>query len=121
MQLVHLMMTQLLQKLLSDRDEVVLLYGRWVLCSCGAKFDDYSDAENHLVKHNRRQQQQKCVATTNNEGVKSEKEIQQLDFNSKNLNCLTKDVGIDNVTSSLKLSSSTVTEDRYVYSKVCDW
>ena len=51
-------MTELLQNLLSDRDEVLLLYGKWLLCSCGQTFDDYSEAENHLVlKHQRRQQQ----------------------------------------------------------------
>ena len=50
-------MTELLQKLLNDRDEVLLLYGKWLLCSCGQTFDDYSEAENHLVlKHQRRQQ-----------------------------------------------------------------
>ena len=42
-------MTQLLQKLLNDRDDVLLLYKKWTLCSCGQKFDDYTDAENHLV------------------------------------------------------------------------
>lgn len=49
-------MSVLLQKLLHDRDVVMLLYHKWVLCSCGEKFEEYTDAENHLVsKHQRRQ------------------------------------------------------------------
>ena len=55
-------MTELLQKLLNDRDEVLLLYEKWLFCSCGQKFDDYSEAENHLVlKHQRRQQQRNNI------------------------------------------------------------
>ena len=48
-------MTELLQKLLNDRDVALLLYQKWALCSCGEKFDEYTEAENHLViKHQRR-------------------------------------------------------------------
>ena len=48
-------MSVLLQKLLHDRDVVLLLYQNWSLCSCGEKFEEYTDAENHLVlKHQRR-------------------------------------------------------------------
>ena len=49
-------MTVLLQKLLNDRDEVLLLYKNFSLCSCGHEFGDYAEAENHLVlKHQRRE------------------------------------------------------------------
>ena len=48
-------MSVLLQKLLYDRDVVILLYQKWSLCSCGEKFEEFTDAENHLVlKHQRR-------------------------------------------------------------------
>ena len=48
-------MSVLLQKLLYDRDVVLLLYQKWAVCSCGEKFEEYTDAENHLVlKHQRR-------------------------------------------------------------------
>ena len=50
-------MTALIQKLLVDRDEVLLLHGAWATCSCGQKFDDYTDAENHLVLHHQRSKQ----------------------------------------------------------------
>ena len=43
----------LLQKLLSDRNEVMVLHQSSVYCSCGAEFEDFTDAENHLVKHPR--------------------------------------------------------------------
>ena len=43
----------LLQKLLSDRNEVVVLHQSSVFCSCGAEFEDFSDVENHVVKHPR--------------------------------------------------------------------
>ena len=43
----------LLQKLLSDRNEVMVLHQSSVYCSCGAEFADFADAENHLVKHPR--------------------------------------------------------------------
>ena len=47
-------MSVLLQKLLHDRDVVLLLYQKWSLCSCGETFEEYADAENHLVlKHQR--------------------------------------------------------------------
>ena len=39
----------LLQKLLSDRNELMILHHRFVFCSCGDQFEDYADAENHLV------------------------------------------------------------------------
>lgn len=42
---------KLLQRLLSNRQEVLLLYKNSVFCSCGEEFDDYTDAENHVVKH----------------------------------------------------------------------
>jgi hypothetical protein len=50
-------MTALIQKLLVDRAEVLLLHGAWATCSCGQKFDDYTDAENHLVLHHQRSAQ----------------------------------------------------------------
>ena len=67
-------MTELLQKLLNDRDVVLLLYQKWFLCSCGENFDEYNDAENHLVlKHQRRKpsitdHQQTKVLTCCNRG-----------------------------------------------------
>ena len=71
-------MTELLQKLLNDRDVVLLLYQKWFLCSCGEKFDVSNDAENHLVlKHQRRtpsitdNQQSKCC----NRGVDNRSKI----------------------------------------------
>ena len=48
-------MSQLLQRLLNDRENILLLYRNWSLCSCGEQFENYTDAENHLViKHPRR-------------------------------------------------------------------
>ncbi len=41
----------LLQKLLVDRAEVIVLSHKFAYCSCGDKFEDYSDAENHLVQY----------------------------------------------------------------------
>ena len=43
----------LLQKLLTDRDEVIVLHRNSIYCSCGGKYQDLSDAENHLVQHPR--------------------------------------------------------------------
>ncbi len=42
---------KLLQRLLSNRQEILLLYKNNVFCSCGEEFDDYTDVENHIVKH----------------------------------------------------------------------
>jgi hypothetical protein len=42
---------KLLQRLLSNRQEILLLYKNSVFCSCGEEFDDYTDAENHVVNH----------------------------------------------------------------------
>ena len=39
----------LLQKLLIDREEVILLHRGKAYCSCGVGIDDFSDIENHLV------------------------------------------------------------------------
>jgi len=39
----------LLQKLLIDREEVILLHRGKAHCSCGVGIDDFSDIENHLV------------------------------------------------------------------------
>ena len=39
----------LLQKLLIDREEVILLHQGKAHCSCGVGIEDYSDIENHLV------------------------------------------------------------------------
>ena len=48
-------MSQLLQRLLNDRENILLLYQNRSLCSCGEQFENYTDAENHLViKHPRR-------------------------------------------------------------------
>ena len=68
-------MTELLQKLLNDRDVVLLLYQKWFLCSCGEKFDEYNEVENHLVlKHQRRKtsitdHQESKVLTCSNRSV----------------------------------------------------
>lgn len=43
-----------MQKLLADRDQAVVLFKNFALCSCGSRFDDYSDAENHLVQQHAR-------------------------------------------------------------------
>lgn len=43
----------LLQKLLSDRNEVMVLHRDAVFCSCGSKFHELDEAENHLVQHPR--------------------------------------------------------------------
>lgn len=41
---------ELLQELLSDRDQVVVLYRGQAHCSCGEIFTDFCDIENHLVQ-----------------------------------------------------------------------
>ena len=44
----------LLQKLLCDREHLVILYRNLFLCSCGSVFEDLNDVENHLVsKHDK--------------------------------------------------------------------
>ena len=40
----------LLQKLLIDREELVLLFAGQAFCSCGEGFADFGDIENHLVQ-----------------------------------------------------------------------
>jgi hypothetical protein len=40
----------LLQRLLVDREEVIIFHHNWAYCSCGCRFDDITEAENHLVQ-----------------------------------------------------------------------
>ena len=40
---------ELLQKLLIDREEVIMLHRGKAHCSCGVSIEDFSDIENHLV------------------------------------------------------------------------
>ena len=40
----------LLQKLLSDREQLVILHQNSFICSCGSVFEDLNDVENHLVQ-----------------------------------------------------------------------
>ena len=47
----------LLQDLLKDRSECILLFRNHALCSCGKMFDNYSEAENHLVQHSKGKEQ----------------------------------------------------------------
>jgi len=50
----------LLQKLLQNRNEVIIMYHGLALCSCGERFSDYSDIENHLVqKHEKLSEEDK--------------------------------------------------------------
>ena len=47
-------MTSLLQELLQDRrSDCLLLFRSHALCSCGKIFNDYIEAENHLVQHDK--------------------------------------------------------------------
>ena len=50
----------LLQTLLQNRNAVIIMYHGLALCSCGERFSDYSDIENHLVqKHEKLSEQEK--------------------------------------------------------------
>ena len=42
-------MSKLLQELLRDREECLVFFGGQILCSCGQRFGDVAEAENHLA------------------------------------------------------------------------
>ena len=78
----------LLQKLLLNRNEAVILHQGLVLCSCGDRFADISDIENHLVQEHEKLSD-KCArkglrdvlnTVINNVVNDEERPLQQLDI-----------------------------------------
>ena len=41
----------LLQKLLIDREQLIIFHQNSIFCSCGKQFEDINDIENHLVQN----------------------------------------------------------------------
>jgi len=41
----------LLQKLLIDREQLIIFHQNSIICSCGKQFEDINDIENHLVQN----------------------------------------------------------------------
>lgn len=83
-------MSVLLQKLLLDRDVVMLLYHKWALCSCGEKFEEYTDAENHLVsKHQRRQLDNIARSSKKDDSNNTNQNIDKMSLQKKDTECYT--------------------------------
>ena len=58
----------LLQKLLIDREQLIIFHQNSIICSCGKQFEDINDIENHLVQNHEKY----------NENYSSRKKIQDL-------------------------------------------